>query len=246
MTHTHFFGTLVGLRAIRPWVVIAFCAAVLVSACAPSAVRHNRHGNVHFADGAYADAIEAYRLAQIADSEKAEPFYNAANAYNRNAQLSATLAQTQQALRTANAELAAKAWYNLGNAYFDAQQWTEAIDAYQSALRIDPADLDAKHNLELALQQEEPAQDGFDVDSSNQDNRTESAPTAQPGADSSQGSQEELKAPTQPTNDGPPIQTPSPQQARQLLEALVGNGETLQERLQKTFRVRERPPDRDW
>jgi hypothetical protein len=103
MTHTHFFGTLVGLRAIRPWVVIAFCAAVLVSACAPSAVRHNRHGNVHFADGAYADAIEAYRLAQIADSEKAEPFYNAANAYNRNAQLSATLAQTQQALRTANA-----------------------------------------------------------------------------------------------------------------------------------------------
>ncbi len=260
MTHPTSWEALARLKASRRWAIFAISAAVLVSACAPRAAKHNQTGNTYYANGAYADAIEAYRLAQIADSRRPEPHYNAANAYNRNAQLSATLAQTVQALKNADAELAARAWYNLGNAYYDAEKWSEAIAAYKAALRIDPADVDAKHNLELALQeeldrarnqlaptlQEEVAPDESDVASTDEASRADSDPTPQPHPESSQESQEGSDTPTQQTVDRPPTQTPSPHQARQLLEALVGNGETLQQRLQKTFRVHERPPDRDW
>jgi tetratricopeptide (TPR) repeat protein len=91
----------------------------LVSACAPAAVQHNNTGNKRYAEGAYDGAIAEYRQAQIEGPDRAEPYYNAANAYNCEGQFDAVLAHAQQALKTADAELVAHIWHNLGNAVFD-------------------------------------------------------------------------------------------------------------------------------
>lgn len=239
-------------------VAFLLCASVVASACAPSVVRHNNAGNQRFADRAYNEAIAAYRRAQLEDPDLAEPYYNAANAYNRQAQLGAALSQAQQALKTADPALAAGTLYNLGNAFFDAQQWPEAITTYKSALRIDPDDRDAKHNLELALQRHEEqqqaseqaldqqtdtAQNDQKAAHSNQPENATLTPTSDP---QSAPSNKQKQVTPEPTGQAQAREKMSPEQASQMLEALIGKGETLQERLQKTYWAPGLPPSRDW
>ena len=237
-------------------------ALALVAGCTPAVVGHNEAGNRRFAEDAYEEAIDEYRLAQVAEPDQAEPYYNAANAYNRQGQPEAASAQTQQALKTAEQQLAGKAWYNLGNAYFDAQQWPRAIEAYQEALRIQPDDQDAKHNLELALQrlQEQQQQE----QSENQRQEQEQSKEEDQGEEGQQGQQ---PGPTPTPDDAPapsegqqgeeePTPQPqvssgeedgmTPEQAAQLLEALLSDGETLQERLQAVRPVPGPNPEQDW
>lgn len=235
------------------WLFAAITA--LVGACAPDVTLHNNAGNELFATEAYDEALSEYRQAQVNDPDVAEPYYNAANALNRQGVLEGAEAQTGQALKTADPDLAARAWYNLGNAFFDAETWANAIAAYQAALRIDPNDVDAKRNLELALQkqneeQQQEQQDKQDNQQGEQNQQSEESPeTATPtpsGTEQNTAGQQ----PEQPAQEGQDqdqgTDSLTPDQARQMFEALVGDGETLQERLQKIFRVPGAPPERDW
>jgi len=259
--------------AVAPFVSFVFLfVSVFLSSCAPEVVQHNTTGNEHFEAGEYAQAVAEYRQAQVDAPDQAEPYYNAANAYNRQAQLDAVVAQAQQALKTADPALAAQAWYNLGNAYFDAQQWPDAIAAYQEALRLTPDDQDAKHNLELALQtleeqqQQEQEQEGQgdqkegeqgeEKDKGEEDQKGEQEQnqggeedaTPTPARESEGSEEQEQEATPEPseqeqvTGEG----EMTPQQALQLLQALMSESETLQERLQQIYRAPGAPPEEDW
>lgn len=223
----------------------------LFGACTQPEVSHNNAGNERFAKGAYDQALEEYRLAQLADPDLAVPYYNAANSRNRRSQLGAVVALTAQALKTAGPELAANVWYNLANAFFDAEKWPEAITAYQEALRIRTDDRDAKHNLELALRKLEEQQSN-DTTRQEQKNAHDEAnpsekgePTPSPSDHQDQSASQEQLTP-EPEEEPQIKDRMSRGQAEQLLEALVGNGETLQERLQKTHPAPGTQPDKDW
>jgi Ca-activated chloride channel family protein len=232
---------------------------LLATACAPAVTQHNNAGNELFETGAYDEALSEYRQAQVNDPDSAEPYYNAANALNRQGNLAGVQAQTGQALKSADPNLSAQAWYNMGNAFFDAEDWEQAIAAYQEALRINPHDQDAKRNLELALDKLREAQQQ-EKDRQNQDQEqgqeeqsegAESSPetSATPTPQGEEGT-EAGQTPEQPDQGTPnPNQgtdSLTPEQARQMLEALVGDSETLQERLQKVFVAPGPPPERDW
>ncbi len=233
--------------------------ALLACGCVPEVVRQNERGNTYFAAGAYEEALDAYRRAQVDAPDRAEPYYNAGNAYNRLGRLDETLAQTQQALRSDDAALQARAWYNLGNAYFDAQRWSEAIAAYREALRRQPDDMDAKHNLELALRELEQQrerqsdkQDGNQAEPSDKgqagqgENRSPSGePTASPSPQPPGGGTGDEPTP-QPADSSQEAERMTPEQARSLLEALLGRAETLQGRFQQPHGAGENPPARDW
>jgi tetratricopeptide (TPR) repeat protein len=236
-------------------------ALALVAGCTPGVVSHNEAGNRHFGDTAYEEAIDEYRLAQVAEPDQAEPYYNAANAYNRLGQPEAASAQTQQSLKTAEQGLAARAWYNLGNAHFDAQQWPQAIEAYQEALRIQPDDEDAKHNLELALQQlqqqqqaqaenqqqEEEQSDEEDQGEEGQQRQEPGAtPTPENAPEPSEGQDGEEEPTPEPQMSPAGEEGMTPEQAAQLLEALLADSETLQERLQAVRPVPGPDPEQDW
>ena len=100
---------------------------------------------------------------------------------------------------------------------------------------MNPDDLDAKHNLELALKQLPPQ----DQDEQ-QDSPEAQPPQAQPPPQSSQD--------PPPPQDQPPPQEPqaeplTEEQARQALEAVGENAQTLQERREQTL-ISSQPPDR--
>jgi len=237
---------------------ITFYALLLLalSACASPAVRHNEAGNEHFAKSAYEDASVEYRLAQVDEPDVAEPYYNAANAYNRMSQIDAALAQTEQALKTADPALAAQAWYNLGNAFFDAEQWPQAIEAYQESLRLQPDDLDAKHNLELALQkleeqqqQQEQEQEQQEQEQQEQEQSEQGETTPTPEGESASSSEQESDENEQPTpqpSSAPQEEGMTEEQALQLLQALLDDSQTLQERLQEIHQSPGPAPDQDW
>jgi len=240
--------------------LLLIVAVTTLSACAPAVVRHNEAGNERFAESAYDDAVAEYRQAQVDDPDRAEPYYNAANSYNRMSQVDAALAQTQQALKTADPELAAQAWYNLGNAFFDTEQWAQAVEAYRESLRLRPDDADAKHNLELALQklqeQQEQQQRQQEQDQQNQqqNEQGEATPTPEGGSASSeqdeQNKQNEQGAQATPQPSGTPQAEPqqgmTKEQAAQLLQALLGDSQTLRERLQEMYQAPGSAPAQDW
>ena len=239
---------------MRYVLMTSLCASLLLSACTSDVVGHNNAGNERFAAGAYDEAIAEYRQAQVKGPDQAEPYYNASNAYNRLAQLDPALAQAQQALKTADPDLAARTWYNLGNAFFDNEKWSEAVAAYQQALRIDPDDLDAKQNLELALkkleeqQQQQEQQAGQDQErqESESSDQSQSGQATSTPASQSETSEEGDQVTPEPPGEDQETQGMTPEQALQLLQALVRDSETLQERLQQVYRVPGPPPDRDW
>lgn len=265
-----------GLRPVRRFLRFALLLlALFLGACASKVVKQTDAGNAQFEKQDYDEALTAYRQAQVAAPDMAEPYYNAANAYNRQGQVDGALAQTEQALKTAQGVLAAQAWYNLGNAYFDAQQWDQAIESYKSALRLDPADADAKHNLELAVQQQQAqAQQSQQQQSSenqenqqaqNQENQTgQSTPTPegqenQTGQSTptpeSQNETQDSQTAEAPESEGEPTAQAgaqlqegemTPEQAVQLLQTLLSDSETLQEKLREIHQAPGVDPSEDW
>jgi hypothetical protein len=66
-------------------------------------------------------------------------------------------------------------------------------------------------------------------------------PASQPGA-----SEDQNQATPEPSGAEQETEDLTPEQARQLLQAVVGDSETLQERLQDVYPVLGSPPERDW
>lgn len=220
---------------------ILLIALLFLSGCTlrppASAARYNNQGNQAFEEGQFEQALDSYTEAQREDPDLAEPYYNAGNAFHRTGNLEAAAAQLQQSLRLAADSLAPQAYYNLGNTFFMGQAVAEAIEAYKEALRRDPDDLDAKHNLELALQlqQQQQQQQAGGNPQEQQD------PQDQQGGQPGQQQPEASEAP-----DPSELENLTPEEARQLLDALLQNNQTLQERLQEIFTAPGPPPAKDW
>lgn len=140
---------------------LALVVMALGVAFGPSAAETlNRRGNAAYARTAYDEALALYQAAQIEDPELAQPFYNAAGALYRQGAYEAALEQLQQALRFASDEtLVQHSLFNLGNTAYSGQDLDTAVAAYIDALLLNPDDQDAKHNLELALRQQEAQQE---------------------------------------------------------------------------------------
>lgn len=87
--------------------------------------------------------------------------YNAGTAHLAGGNERKAIALLEAAAQEPPAELAATAHYNLGNARLAAGDASGAVQAYEQALRAEPGNLDAKHNLELALREEQKQKRGL-------------------------------------------------------------------------------------
>lgn len=245
---------------------VLWLALLVLAACGVNAAERNNTGNVLYQQGNYEDAITAYQAAQVAAPDQPELYYNAASALSNTGELEQAVAALEQALQTADADLAASAYYNLGNVYFQAGIYEEAVKAYENALSLNPDDDDARYNLELALksiptptpppleQKVEPEQGETDP---------EVTPTNDPAG-------QEGPTPTPPPQEGPPDLTAPPsggtgdeqgdipstitprpegpislEDAERLLDSIQEDQQTLREYLQD-MATPSSPSDKDW
>ena len=214
-----------GLRVLTALPVMVLCLA----ACGPTPDQTNNSGHEAYRIAEYETALDRYETARDRAPKSGVPPYNAGNALYRLEEYEESLEEYDEALRRARGDLRSRGFFNRGNGAFQRQRFAEAVEAYKEVLRMNPGDLDAKHNLELALRQLPPA------------------------------SQDEEQAPpqAQPPQSQPPPQTkpppPEPQtepltgkQARQALEAVGEDAQTLQERRGQTLVSPNPPSEFDW
>ena len=219
----------------------------------------NEQGNQDFSNESYEDALEAYQRAGRELPDRPEPHYNAGNTWYRQQNFEEAWGQYLKAMVNADPELAQRSAFNIGNALYSATQFTEAIESYQEALRLDPDDVDAKHNLELALLQREQQSEEESEDPGARPGQQPQDPQQEAEDQESQDEQDDQGQPQGPSQSdeaqgaqasdesqpGPAAEL-TEDQARQLLEALGDNTETLQSRLRRDLGVPGEPPARDW
>ena len=223
----------------------------------------NNQGNEAFDAQNYGAALDAYALADQKMPERPEPEYNSGNALYRMDSLEEAQALYQRALVKADdEEMSRNSVFNIGNVLFISGQYADAVEAYKEALRLDPTDLDAKYNLELALQQlqqqeaesqsEESDSEGDDQqqnegqqqqnepgDQEDQEQQGQDSPSEQPQQGESEDDFDEEPQPA-------PIEGLTEEQARQLLQSVGENTDTLQSRIQQVLVVTGPGPERNW
>ena len=203
--------------------------AIWLAACGPTPDQVNNSGHEPYARTDYAAALDAYNRARELAHTSGEPHYNAGNALYRMEEFEESLEEYDQALKYARGDLRSSGFFNRGNAAFQARQYAQAVEAYKEVLRMNPGDADAKHNLELALRQLPPP------DSDDE----QTPPHAQPP-----------QAEPPPQAESPPPETQTEpltgEQARQALEAVGEDAQTLQEHRQQTLVSPERQIEFDW
>ena len=209
-------------------------AALFLSACGPTPDEVNNSGHGSYANADYSAALDAYEAARERVPRAGEPRYNVGNALYRMENFEESIEEYDEALEYAKGDLRSRGFFNRGNAAFRTRQYAQAVEAYKEVLRMNPDDSDAKHNLELALKQMPP-----------------------PDPDDEQASPQARSPQAQPPQAQPPPQAdPSPQepqtepltgdQARQALEAVGEDAQTLQERRQQTLVSKKPQTEFDW
>ncbi|MDA0768590.1 MAG: tetratricopeptide repeat protein [Chloroflexi bacterium] len=226
-------------------VLIVQALMLLAVACGPIAVYANSGGNTAFKSGNYGSALRNYERAQALAPDQMELLYNTGNALYRQRDFGEARERFQDVLVSADEDMAKPSLFNLGNAYFNAFQFEDAVEAYKEVLRIDPSDQSAKHNLELALNQLQ----GQTALGNNEDNPPEQPPEQQ--EPDPQQSQQPETGPDQPDEPDAQVEredTPilNEEQARQLLDSVNQNTESLRGHLQRVFIDQQGPPPKDW
>jgi Ca-activated chloride channel homolog len=217
--------------------LVALILAVFAAACTSSQAALVDDGNEAFVQGNFTDALQSYRKAEVDAPDEPEPYYNTGNVLIRQQENEDAARHLQQALKTADPELAAAVAFNLGNAHYEVGDFDAAAEAYIESLRLDPGAPDAKHNLELALQrvreeqEQEPdpqeEQDGDQQDPEQSDEEEEDAeegPDDEEGEEGEDGDEQDVPNPTEQQ------EALTEEQARQLLDALTQDTEALQQR----------------
>ena len=191
--------------------------------------------------------------------------YNSVENYKKAAEVATTKAEKH------------KIFHNLGNSFLENKQYQEAVEAYKNALRNDPTDDQTRYNLALAKQEEEKNGGGGDNEDEDQEKDQDSdegdkdensegkneGDDKEKDGDDQEGDKGDEKESDKGENsegengDGKPKeqeQKPqrvegklTPQQARQLLEAMSNEEQKIQEKVNaKKAKGKSVKTEKDW
>ncbi len=215
--------------------------------------------NKELSENAFVEAEADYRRAISKSDENVIAPYNLGTAYYKKESLEEAFGRFKQAGELANAKPEKhKAFHNMGNVFMKNEEYGKAVEAYKEALRNDPTDEETRYNLALAKalaeKQQNQQKDGEDEkkdqkekeDQQEQDKEQEQKQDQQENQDKDGGDQEkednkegdgEEKKEQPEAGDKPEEQKQprpnqlSPQQIKNLLEAMQNEENKVQEKM---------------
>lgn len=196
---------------------------------------NNLSGEQLYKQKQYEAATKQFQKLLLKDPQSAKLQSNLACSLYQTKNLDEALTHWQTALKsTDDPLLSSRINYNIGNHYFNANQLDKAIEHYKTALRLNPDDLAAKHNLEVALKQQDPPPPSNSPNSnsnSNNDNNNDNNPP--------------------PDNSPSDVPKQTPQMSRNEAESLLNKLQSserspLKKGNKEANSSIEDSPDRDW
>lgn len=220
----------------------------------------------------FVSAEMAYRKAISEQSTTTAGIYNLGHSYYKSKNYEEALYRLEQASKTATSkDEKHKAFHNMGNILMENKKCKEAVEAYKSALRNDPTDDETRYNLviakECAEQQKDQNKDDQNKDDKedkkDQDKKDENKDKGDNKEDNKdQGDQDKKEGDDKKDDKGQPKdenenkepQQPkpqpgqlSPQQIKNILEAMNNQEQKVQEKVnaekQKGVKVK---TEKDW
>lgn len=230
-------------------------------------------GNTLLADKEdFVSAEMAYRKAISEQPTTTAGLYNLGNSYYKSKNHEEALYRLEQAASMATSkDEKHKAYHNMGNILMKSKRCKEAVEVYKSALRNNPTDDETRYNLALAKEcaeqqkdqnndnkdkgNEEEKDENKDKEDNNEDNKDEGDKDKKEGDDKEDEEgkpqdDKDNKGKEDPKDQQPPKPQPgqlSPQQIKNLLEAMNNQEQKVQEKVnaekQKGVKVK---TDKDW
>lgn len=224
-------------------------------------------GNTLLADkDDFVSAEMAYRKAISEQPTTTAGLYNLGNSYYNSKNHEEALYRLEQAAKIATSkEDKHKAFHNIGNVLMKSKRCKEAVEVYKSALRNNPSDDETRYNLAIAKECAEQQKDDNESkgDKDEKDNKDKEDDKDQGDKDNKEGDDKEdedgkpkdekdnkgqgegdNKQPQQPQPQPGQL---SPQQIKNLLEAMNNQEQKVQEKVnadkQKGVKVK---TDKDW
>lgn len=226
-------------------------------------------------DNNFISAEKEYRKAISQQSSSVAGVYNLGNSYYKEGNYDEALYRQQQAAKNATEKADKhKAFHNIGNILMKEKRCKEAVEAYKSALRNDPTDDETRYNLGLAKEcadqqkddqpdenqdkdknkdkkdesdQDKDQQDQKDQD--NKDNKDDDKGQDKKDGDNKkdQGKPENEQGKEENQEQKPQPGKLSPQQVKNLLEAMNNQEQKVQEKMnaekQKGVKIQ---TEKDW
>jgi len=222
----------------------------------------------------FISAEKKYRKAISKQPSSVAGTYNLGNSYYKKGNYEEALYRQQQAAKNATEKSEKhKAFHNIGNILMKNKQCKEAVEAYKSALRNDPTDDETRYNLGLAKEcaeqqkddqpdenqdkdkeknDENKDKDKDDKDQQDQDNKDNKDDQKDQDKKEGEDKKDEGKPKDEEGKDEQQQQKPqpgklSPQQIKNLLEAMNNQEQKVQEKMnadkQKGVKVE---TEKDW
>ena len=229
-------------------------------------------GNEKLNDKNYISAEKEYRKAMSEQSSNVAGAYNLGNSFYKNGNFEEALYRQQQAAKNATSkEDKHKAFHNIGNILMQNKQCKEAVEAFKNALRNNPNDDETRYNYALAKQcadqQKEDEPKGDDGDDKEKDKDKQDQDKDQKDQDDKKD-QDKKDGDDKKDDEGKPKDDKqdkgkddkkdqqqkqpqpgqlSPQQIKNLLEAMNNQEQKVQEKMnadkQKGVKVK---TEKDW
>lgn len=222
--------------------IFLLLAVCLVQAFAQIDRAEVRSGNRKFAKGNFRDAAVEYMRALDKDSTSFAANYNLASVHYRLGDYeSATEALGHIKDFAPESGHCSDYYFNLGDAAIARKQWQEAVDAFKQCLIADPGNLEAKENYIYAkkhLENQDQSQQNQNQNQDSQDNQ-----------DQNQDNQDNNQNQDQNQNQQPQAAqvNVSPEQARQMLQAMQDKERKTQEKVEKAkAAVGVKQNDKNW
>ncbi|RLD28529.1 MAG: aerotolerance regulator BatC [Bacteroidetes bacterium] len=207
-------------------------------------------------------AEKEYRKAISEKPSNTSGTYNLGNAYYKSGLYSEALLRHLETANSATTKAEKHhAFHNIGNALMQQKQCKEAVEAYKNALRNDPTDEETRYNLVLAKECAEQQGDGGGDDENkdeNKENQDKENEDKKEGDDKKDENKDE--GDDKEDKDGKPKdekgdkkeQKPqpgklSPQQVKNLLEAMNNQEKKVQEKINaKKVKGEKVKTEKDW